>query len=254
LTEPRRRERAGSAGAGGGPPGRVFTTRRRISLSDTDTTGRLRLDAIARYLQDVASEDWLDAGFDHDSHVWVVRRTVLAVHEPFQPEDWIEVETWCSGVAGSAASRRYSIRGRAGGRAEAESIWIHLDHDLRPKRLGEEFHALYGASAAGRRAQTRFTLAAPDALEGSAWAFRATDVDRLGHVNNAAYWITVEERWPGRLAGFVRATLEYRQPIDLGEAVQLVEGRDMLWLVVGDEIRSALRLDPHSAREPEQLA
>ena len=222
-----------------GRPGRVFTTRRRISLSDTDPTGRLRLDAVARYLQDVASEDWLDAGFDHDSHVWVVRRTQLTLHEPFRPEDRIALETWCSGIAGSAASRRYSIRGEAGGRVEAESIWIHLDHDLRPKRLGDEFLAIYGGSAAGNRAQTRFRLPPPDDVERAPWSFRATDVDRLGHVNNAAYWVAVEDRWAARLRGPVGAALEYRQPIDLGEPVALLEGREMLWLMVGDEIRAA---------------
>ena len=222
---------------------RRFTTRRRISLSDTDASGRLRLDAIARYFQDVASEDWLDAGFDHDSHVWVVRRTELDLQEPFRPEDEIELATWCSGVAGSAAARRYSIAGRGGGRVEAESIWIHLDHDLRPKRLDARFHETYGVSAGGRRAPTRFTLPAPDAFDGEPWTFRATDVDRLGHVNNAAYWVPLEARWASRLTGFVRATLEYRQPIDLGEPLELIEGRQMLWLVVGDEIRSAAQLD-----------
>jgi acyl-ACP thioesterase len=218
---------------------RRFATRRRISLSDTEATGRLRTDAIARYLQDVASEDWLDAGFDHDSHVWVVRRTELTVQEAFRPEDWITLETWCSGVAGSAASRRYSIRGEAGGRVEAESIWIHLDHDLRPKRLGPEFLDIYGASAAGNRAQTRFTLPMPEEHEGSDWSFRATDVDRLGHINNAAYWVAVEDRFAERLAAPARAALEYRQPIDLGEPVQLLEDRETLWLMVGDEVRAA---------------
>jgi acyl-ACP thioesterase len=218
---------------------RRFTTRRRISLSDTDGIGRLRLDAIARYLQDVASEDWLDAGFDHDSHVWVVRRTELTVYELFRPEDWIGIETWCSGVSGSAASRRYSIRGEAGGRVEAESIWIHLDHDLRPKRLGDEFLAIYGTSAAGNRAQTRFTLPMPDELDREAWTFRATDVDRLGHINNAAYWVVVEDRWADRLRAPVSAALEYRQPIDLGEPVELLEGRETMWLMVGEEIRAA---------------
>jgi acyl-ACP thioesterase len=218
---------------------RVFTTRRRISLSDTDATGRLRLDAIARYLQDVASEDWLDAGFDHDSHVWVVRRTQLTVYELFRPEDWIGLETWCSGVSGSAASRRYSIRGETGGRIEAESIWIHLDHDLRPKRLGAEFLELYGASAAGNRAQTRFTLPMPDDHHREPWSFRATDVDRLGHINNAAYWVAVEDRFAARLHGPVRAALEYRQPIDLGEPAELIEGRETLWLMVGDQLRAA---------------
>jgi acyl-ACP thioesterase len=233
---------------------RRFTTRRRISLSDTDANGRLRLDAIARYLQDVASEDWLDAGFDHDSHVWVVRRTDLQLLEPFRPEAAIELHTWCSGIAGSSAARRYSIRGAGGGQVEAESIWIHLDHDLRPKRLDDRFLETYGTSAAGRRAPTRFTLPSPARLTGTPWSFRPTDVDRLGHVNNAAYWVPLEERWAARLGGRVRATLEYRQPIDLGEPVGLVEDGTAVWLVSAGEVRSAARLDPDGAGEAEQLA
>ena len=226
---------------------RRFTTRRRISLSDTDASGRLRLDAIARYLQDVASEDWLDAGFDHDSHVWVVRRTELEVQEAFRPEDGIELETWCSGVAGSAAARRYSIRGDAAGRIEAESIWIHLDHDLRPKRLDERFHEVYGISAGGRRAPTRFTLPAPDAFDGERWSFRAADIDRLGHVNNAAYWVPLDTAWAEACVAVqlhhFRAVLEYRQPIDLGDPVTLVEDGSRIWLVVGADVRAAARYD-----------
>jgi acyl-ACP thioesterase len=233
---------------------RVFTTRRRISLSDTDASGRLRLDAIARYLQDVASEDWLDAGFDHDSHVWVVRRTELNVLEPFRPEAAIELRTWCSGIAGSAAARRYSITGAGCGRIEAESIWIHLDHDLRPLRHDARFIETYGASAAGRKAPTRFTLSAPPRASGMPWSFRSTDIDRLGHVNNAAYWVPLEDRWASRLDRRPRATLEYRQPIDLGEPIELIDERDGVWLVAGGEVRSAAWLDPDGAREREQLS
>jgi acyl-ACP thioesterase len=233
---------------------RVFTTHRRISLSDTDASGRLRLDAIARYLQDVASEDWLDAGFDHDSHVWVVRRTELNVLEPFRPEAAIELRTWCSGIAGSAAARRYSITGAGCGRIEAESIWIHLDHDLRPLRHDARFIETYGASAAGRKAPTRFTLSAPPRASGMPWSFRSTDIDRLGHVNNAAYWVPLEDRWASRLDRRPRATLEYRQPIDLGEPIELIDGRDGVWLVAGGEVRSAAWLDPDGAREREQLS
>jgi len=223
---------------------RRFSSRRRISLSDTDAGGRLRLDAVARYLQDVASEDWLDAGFDHDSHVWVVRRTELEVHEQFRPEDAFTIETWCSGVAPSAASRRYSLRGDRSGRIEAESIWIHLDHDLRPKRLDERFVAVYGDSAGGRRASTRLSLPAEAETSGRSWSFRRTDVDRLGHVNNAAYWVPVEETWAGRLDAPVAAVLEYRRPIDLGEPVELACTGDSLWLTVAGETRAAAKLLP----------
>ena len=231
---------------------RRFTSQRRISLSDTGVTGRLRLDAIARYLQDAATEDWLDAGFDLDSHVWVVRRTEVVLHEPFRPEDVVEVETWCSGVAGSAAARRYSLRGSGGGRAEAESIWIHLDRSLRPKRLDERFLRVYGASAGARRAPTRFTLPDPPAARSELpWPLRATDEDRLGHVNNAAFWFPLEELWSERLAAPARVRVEYRRPIDRGDEVLLAHAANLAWLVVGDEARSAARLDPEGARETE---
>ena len=48
--------------------------------------------------------------------------------------------------------------------------------------------------------------------------------------------------------------LEYRKPIDLGERVELAVDGDHLWLVVDGDVRSAARLDPDGAREPEQLA
>jgi acyl-ACP thioesterase len=221
---------------------RRFASRRRTSLSDTDASGRLRLDAIARYLQDAASDDWLDAGFDHDSHVWVVRRTELEIEEPFLPEEAFTIETWCSGVAPSAAARRYSLRGENAGRVDAESVWIHLDHDLKPKRLDASFVEVYGASAAGRRASTRLTLPAEPAGGGRPWSFRGTDVDRLGHVNNAAYWVPLEEAWAGRLDGPLTALLEYRRPIDLDERVDLAVEDGRAWLVVGGETRASASL------------
>ena len=39
--------------------------------------------------------------------------------------------------------------------------WIHLGPDLQPQRLGERFLAVYGESAAGRRASTRLELPGP---------------------------------------------------------------------------------------------
>jgi acyl-ACP thioesterase len=233
---------------------RRYAGSRAIRLSDTDSSNRLRLDAVARYLQDAASDDWADAGFESGESVWVVRRTQLEVRTPFHGDGRVEVETWCSGIAGSSAARRYSLAGDRGGRIEAESIWIHLDHALRPRRLDDRFRAVYGTSAAGRRAPTRFRLPAPDAVRGQPWPLRATDLDRLGHVNNAAYWAAFEEAFRGRLEGPLRAVLEYRRPIDLGEPVELARDGDLAWIAVAGEVRSVARLEPEPPREPEQLA
>ena len=222
---------------------RRYSARRPIRLSDTDATGRLRLDAVARYLQDVAADDVADAGWSPDEHIWVVRRTELAVQRPFLADTAVELTTWCAGVGGAAAARRTTLAGDHGGLIEAEMIWIHLGRNGQPERLGERFLAVYGESAAGRKASTRLALpGCPAAVPGTAWQVRSTDVDTLGHMNNAAYWAAVEECWSERLAEPARIVLEYRRPIDGFEdvVVSQVEGR--LWLTVGGEVRAAAGL------------
>jgi acyl-ACP thioesterase len=225
---------------------RVFVARRRVRLADADASGRLRLDAVARYLQDVASDDVEDAGWASREHVWVVRRTVVDVVVPIGVDESVELATWCSGTGASVAARRTSIAGDGGGRIEAESIWVQLGPDLQPARLGERFHATYAAASAGRRASPRFELdgVPPDGV-GRRWPLRATDVDVLGHVNNAAYFVPVEEALldaPGLAARARRAVLEYRRPIDLGEDVdvRVALGDELrLWFVVADALKAA---------------
>jgi acyl-ACP thioesterase len=58
--------------------GRRYSHDRRVRLSDAGPDGVLRLDGAARYLQDVASDDWAESGLD-PSDTWVVRRSALRV-------------------------------------------------------------------------------------------------------------------------------------------------------------------------------
>ena len=58
--------------------GRVFERALRPGIADALGDGRVRLDAIARWLQDVAYADLLDAGFE-ERGVWIVRRMRLRV-------------------------------------------------------------------------------------------------------------------------------------------------------------------------------
>jgi acyl-ACP thioesterase len=223
--------------------GRRFSASRPIRLSDADAAGRLRHDSIARYLQDVAADDVLDAGWAPDEHIWVVRRTVLDVVQPFLGDTSVELTTWCGGVAGSAAARRTSLVGDRTGHVEAEMIWIHLGPDFQPQRLGERFLSIYGASAEGRRASTRLDLPGPtDTAAAASWRLRRTDVDRLGHINNAAYWPPAEELFAARLGEPHRAVLEYRRPLDLGDRVELRHDGGQLWFVVGADARAALAI------------
>lgn len=219
--------------------GRVYESERRIRLSDTDAGGRLRLDAVARYLQDVAGDDVEDAGWSADEHVWVVRRLEVEVVRQFAGDERVALATWCSGVGASAAGRHTRLAGDRGGLIETETAWIHLDREGRPLRLPERFHAVYGPSAAGRRVSTRLSLPDPPAEAGRVpWQLRVADVDVLGHVNNAAYWAAVEEvvREPP-----VHAVLEYRRPLDLADPVELLVADGVVGFAVGDDVRAVAR-------------
>lgn len=205
--------------------GRVFVGSRRVRLSDAEPGGRLRLDAVARYLQDVANDDVLEMEWGSPDHFWLVRRTVIQQLRPISIEELVELTTWSSGTASSSASRRTTLSGERGGVIEAESIWVHLSRELRPERFGGNFFEVYGPSANGRRISTRLGLPdLPASAERVPWPLRRSDMDVLGHLNNASYWEAVEEA--GMRKGFdlntpFEAVLEFRQPIDLEDEVEL---------------------------------
>ena len=255
----RRRARGGRAGGRRTPAlvSRVFTTRRRISLSDTDAHGRLRLDAIARYLQDVASEDWLDAGFDHDSHVWVVRRTELERARAVPPRGRDRARR--RGAAASPARRpRAATRSPAygGGRVEAESIWIHLDHDLRPLRLDDALPRAVrrrrppddGRRRASRSRRRRRATGATVVV-----SRRPTST---GSGTSTTPPTGCRSRSAGRrgsAAGRARRSSTGSRSTSASRSSSS-RTATAVWLVAGGEVRSAARLDPDGAREPEQLA
>ena len=224
--------------------GRVFTTGRRVRLGDASPAGRLRLDALARYAQDVAHDDSADSGLPH-ADAWVVRRTALEVHRFPVYDEPLVVRTWCSGVGPRWADRRTQLTGASGGHVEMVSLWVAVDATTgRPRSLGADFAELYGASAAGRTVSPRLTHAAvPAGRTGEPWPWRFTDFDVLGHVNNAAYWEPVEELLAERrrLRAPLRAELEHVRAVEPGTATRLVPADDdgdgrsaALWLV-GDE-------------------
>lgn len=206
------------------PSGRIFRTRYRVRLSDMDPAGRVRLDAIARYLQDAATDDVEETEWGAPDHLWVLRSIRIDVVEPLLRDRGVEIATWGSALSSLAAGRRWSLAGDAGGRVEADSTWIHLGPDGRPARIGGGFDD-YREAAQGRAASTRLTLPDPpqDAPR-APWPIRYTDLDLMGHVNNAAYWKAVENEFRSSrpdLRSPLRARMDYRHPIDLREAVEL---------------------------------
>jgi acyl-ACP thioesterase len=206
---------------------RTFTATRRVRLGDVDASGRLRLDAVARYLQDVATDDVDDADVsgNPDDHTWVLRRLAVTVHRWLQFRDAIELVTWCSATAGSAAERRTTLAVDGDVAIESDALWVFVGSDGRPARLGPEFLSRYSPNTPRRRLSTRLRqeLAPPEAIRTS-WPLRATDLDVLGHVNNAVHWAAVEQalqRADGTVEGPWTVELEYRAPLEADDEPDL---------------------------------
>jgi acyl-ACP thioesterase len=219
------------------PTGRIFSERVRPGFADCAPSGRVRLDALARWLQDIAYADVEDAGLEQ-SAVWVVRRTGMRVNRFPRFGGRFTISTFCSGIGRMWAERRTTVTraGESEGDVEAVSLWVHLDPvEWRPVPLGEREIAVYGGAAAARRVTARLRHPAPESIEQrSTWTFRATECDIAGHVNNAAYWAALEEELlatgdPQR----IDAEIEYRTPAQPGEKLVLRDGARR-WIVSGD--------------------
>jgi len=229
--------------------GRRFVAARRVRWGDADPTGRLRLDGIARYLQDIGNDDTRDVGQD-PSAPWVVRRTVIDVASAPRAGEILHLTTFCGGLGSRWAERRTSMLGDRGGSVEASSLWVHIDPASgRPARLPAAFVDAYGEAAGGREVPARLLLPAPPAgAPRRPWPLRATDLDGLAHVNNAATWEPVEDEVIRRRVQPRRAVLEYGDAIERDDEVDLVwtepaDGRLSMWLTVGDKVRAAALVD-----------
>ncbi len=238
------------------PDGRAITRTRVVRLGDVDSRGVLRLDATARYLQDVATDDVAESPLG-DTFAWVVRRTMIEVRRPAVLDEELALTTFCSGTGRCWAERRTSIVGAGGASVEVVSLWVRIDpHSGRPASLSEEFFQVYATAAGDRRVSSRLQLPPPaDDVAVRPWAIRRVDIDPLNHVNNAAQWAALEEvtaelRCPRRGV----AEIEFVVPIDLGSTVDLcaapsseqAAGTDPIeaWLVGEAVTHTALRWSP----------
>jgi acyl-ACP thioesterase len=230
------------------PHVRAFVQPRRPGFADCAPSGRVRLDALACWLQDVAYADVQDAGLDQAA-VWVVRRTRIRVNRFPRFGERFGLTTFCSGIGRMWAERRTDIvgEGAADGAApevEAVSLWVHLDTERwRPSPVTRAEIATYGGMPE-RRVSARLRHPTPESTEGgTGWTFRATECDIADHINNAAYWLPLEEELlagddPDRLD----VEIEYRTPAQPGVKRVIANGR-YRWIVGDDaELHASIRL------------
>jgi acyl-ACP thioesterase len=226
--------------------GRVVSLTSRVGLGDVRPDATMRLDAIARLVQDVADVDAASAEVP-GMGVWILRRLELDIARPPRFRANVTARTWCSGVGAAWAERRTDVAVDEVHCVAATASWVHVDPERgTPTRLPAGFDAVWGATADGRRVSARLRHDAPplDVVR-EPWPLRATDLDVIGHVNNAAYWAPVEETLLRRgMPRVRRAEIEFHTGLDGGEAVTILRADRpdgcAMWLVVDDDVRASM--------------
>ena len=206
--------------------GPLFVFDRPVRTGDVDEEKRLRLDGVARYLQDIASDQVGGMAEGVINPVWIVRRTVIDVVRPIVWPTRVHLERWCSAMSTRWATMRVDIDGEEGGRVETEAFWININPENgMPTRIGDRLEQeLMGRTTEHRlRWRPLLTESAPD-LDGVPFPLRSTDIDPMRHLNNTVYLHAVEgllsER-PCLQAAPHRMIIEYLRPIARGAAVAI---------------------------------
>lgn len=200
--------------------GRIFVEQARPGLADCAPSGRVRLDALARFTQDIAYADAVEAG-QAETARWVVRRTRMRVERFPRFGQPLTLSTFCSGLGRMWAERRTSMvaEGEGGGRVEVVSLWVHLDpHSGRPTPLHQEELEVWSESTGERRVTARLHHPGPEESHDSfPWQFRGTECDMAGHINNAAYFQPLEEELlQDDDPASIDVEIEYRSPAQPG--------------------------------------
>ncbi len=215
---------------------RCFGRQRRAVLAEVAPSGRLRLDSIARWAQDVAWADVEDAGL-RGLAIWLVRRTRLRVNRfPSLDQDY-DLTTFVTGVGRMWAERRTDIvaRGATAPDVEVACVWVHIDPErLTPSPVQPvELETWTGPSTREVKARLRHPAPEPGAAA-SPWTLRASELDIAGHVNNAAYLTPIDDELlgapPAAQPDRVDLEVEYRTPAQAGGATLLSAG-PRRWMV-----------------------
>ena len=190
-----------------------------------------RPSAILRWAQDCA---WIHSerlGFGREWYAdrglaWVVRAMELVVQAPIRMGTMAEVETRVVGMRRVMARRRTEIQAPDGSLvARVVNDWVMTDvRRAAPSRVPPEFPALFGVPPEGYEPIKVALPPTPAEAPRTGVVARASEIDPMAHVNNAAYldWLdeaigTLDAAGAAAVARLPRTyRLEYLLPVARG--------------------------------------
>lgn len=211
----------------------VFDREWPLRVGDIDRTGRLRLDAAARHIQDIGQDQLREMGFEETHPLWIVRRTMVDLIRPIEFQDMLRMRRWCSGTSNRWCEMRVRIDGRNGGLIESEAFWININRETQmPSRISDDFlEGLHKTTSVDRLRWKGYLkpFSRDEASEIHEFPVRVTDIDLFDHMNNSVYWSVIEDylaSHPELLSGIperaLRVTIEHEAPVALGDKLEIL--------------------------------
>ena len=207
----------------------IFDREWPVRVADIDATGRLRLDAATRHIQDIGQDHLRELGFQETHPLWIVRRTMIDLIRPIEFQDMMRLRRWCSGTSNRWCEMRVRIDGRKGGLIESEAFWININRDTQmPSRIADDF--LDGLRRTTDVDRLRWKAYLRPGIRETAdeirqYPLRSTDIDLFDHMNNSVYWSVVEDylsATPELMRGPIRITIEHEAPVGLSDKLEII--------------------------------
>lgn len=176
----------------------AFTRRFRIRHYECDAYGHLNNVNYIRYMQETALDAAADVGWDVDKHravqrQWLIRETDIEYLLPLLYNEQVDVITWVQDFRRVRSHRVYEFRRVSDGALAAKAItdWVYINtENERPAKITPDVIAAFAPDGLpDAEPPERFPKAAPqpEGVFQLKHRVRWSEIDTVGHVNNAAY-------------------------------------------------------------------
>jgi acyl-CoA thioesterase FadM len=167
-----------------------------VRYDEADIYGYLTPTAFLRYMQDIAALDAEDAHVADDGY-WIIKRTLVSFRQPVALLARLDITTYGMGFTRITAQRGYDARIVGSEDKEpvisARTIWVHVDARGKPSRVPARTAEVWLPNGSISPQADKPWLPFPqDPPERIVYPVRFSDIDCIGHMNNAAYVETLD--------------------------------------------------------------
>jgi acyl-ACP thioesterase len=192
----------------------------RIRFDESGPGGKVPGSGLLRYAQDMAWVHSEQAGLGRDWYAehqltWLIRALQLDISDEVGHGSTLIVSTEVLGLRRAWAQRRSEFTDAASRRRVAGAVidWMLLDGRGRPARIPADILNVFSVTARDAIKPIRVNLPpTPAAASELAFTARRSELDPMGHVNNAAYLDYVDEQQAhvGRVGALTHVPRRYR--------------------------------------------